>query len=120
MTVLAWAKAFVLTLVVEMPIVFTLLRRLEPSAARLMALAAFASLATHPVVWFVFPALPLDPWTCLVLSEVWAIVVEAGFFVLAFRGLSWRRAAAVSLIANGTSFALGQALYNWCAQLLHG
>jgi hypothetical protein len=111
MIVLAWAKAFALTLVLELPIVFVGLRRFEASRVRLLALAAFANLATHPVAWFVFPELPIAPWTSFGLAECWACAAEALFFLAAFRGVSWRRAVMVALIANVTSLGIGLALY---------
>ena len=52
-----WFAAFVLTLVVEAPIVAFLLRRLEPDLRRRRALIVFANLATDPVVWYVITEL---------------------------------------------------------------
>jgi len=101
--IVAWAKAFAFTELVEAPIY----RRLVPASWR-TALAASA--ITHPFVWFVFPRvgqrLELGWLTTSITSEIFAVVVEAAFFRRACR-ISWRRAWLVSLFANGASVALG-------------
>ena len=103
-----WFRAFLLTIVVETPIVATLLRRWEPSWPRLLALVLFANLASHPAVWFIFTQLLLigtPPY--LVVAEGWAIACEALFFVVALRGLPVRRAILTALAANAASFLVG-------------
>ena len=103
-----WFRAFLLTLVVEAPIVALLLRRWEPSWPRLLALIFFANLASHPAVWFVFTQLlVIGTLGYLVVAEGWAIGCEALFYWAAFRGLPVRRAIVVSLAANAASFAVG-------------
>jgi len=59
-----WFRAFLVTILVETPIVVALFREAEPRLGRRLAFALFANLATHPAVWFVFPALGLSdgPW----------------------------------------------------------
>lgn len=104
----AWFRAFLLTLVVEVPIVALLLRRWEPSRPRLLALVFFANLASHPAVWFVFTQLlVIGTPGYLAVAEAWAIGCEALFYWAAFRGLPVRRATVVSLAANAASFAVG-------------
>ncbi len=104
-----WFAAFALTLVIELPIVAWLLRRSEPDLVRRLVLAAFANLATHLAVWYVFSQLFLIGTIEYVLgAEAWAIGAEATFFVVAFRGLGARRALAIALVANGVSFATGR------------
>lgn len=105
-----WFAAFLLTLAVETPLVAVLLRPCEGRLGRRVLIAVFASLATHPIVWFIFPALPFAPWPRFLASELWAIVTEALFFGLAVRGLSTPRAAATSLAANTASALCGLAL----------
>jgi hypothetical protein len=104
-----WFAAFVLTLLVEAPLVAFLLRRAEPDLTRLGVLIVFANLATHPVVWYVISQLLLvgTPGYTLV-AETWAIAAEAVFYGAAIRDLSWRRAVAVAVAANATSFGVGQ------------
>ncbi len=104
-----WFAAFVITLALEAPVVLFLLRRDEPSRLRLGLLVAFANLATHPVVWYVITQLLLVGSPGYVLAaETWAIAAEAVFFAIAIRGLSWRRAIAVAVAANATSFVVGR------------
>ncbi len=106
-----WFRAFVLTLVVETPIVAYALRLYEPSRVRLVLLIVLANLASHPAVWFVFTQLFLvGTPEYVVASEGWAVGLEALFYWAAFRGVSVRRAIAVSLLANAASFLLGRLL----------
>ncbi len=104
-----WFKAFLLTLAVEVPLVAFLLRGYEPSRSRLVLLALFANLASHPAVWFIFTQLLLvGTPEYLVVAEGWAVAAEAVFYWAVFRGLSAPRAILVSLAANAASFLLGQ------------
>jgi hypothetical protein len=106
-----WFAAFLLTIAVEVPIAVLMLRRAEPDLRRLVGIALFASLASHPAVWFVFTQLFLVGTTEYVLAaEGWAVVVEAVFYVVVIRGLSWRWAIAVSVVANAVSFGVGRLL----------
>ena len=95
----AWLVAFAFTQIVEVPIY----RR----ALGGRTLVAFgASAITHPIVWFVFPRLPIDGYvTVVVLAELFAWLVEAAW--LGAFGL--RRALAWSAAANGASLMLGLA-----------
>jgi hypothetical protein len=107
----AWLVAFVVTVAVEAPIVLALTRGCEPGAARRFALVVFAQLATHPLVWFVFPFIVgLRGSTALALSELWAWLAEAAFYTLTLRGLRVSRALGVSAVANGASVLAGVAL----------
>lgn len=111
--VVAWLRAFGLTLVVELPIATPLLAAAEPRRARRMAVIALANLATHPLVWFLFPGLTLGYGARLTLSEAWAFMAELAIYLLVWPALRLRRAALTSLAANGASFVLGLA----CARL---
>lgn len=115
---LPWLKAFVLTLAIECPIAASILRPKGVARWRLLLLLVFANLATHPLVWFVFPALPMDPRTAFVLSELFAFGAEAMFFLLVFQGTTVRRALAASLAANATSLGVGLLLYRFVGGLL--
>lgn len=101
--VLAWAKAFAFTQLVEAP----LYRSFVPTG---WGPALAASAITHPFVWFAFPWLGDElglSWTLTaIVSEVFAIAVEAVFFRRVSR-IRWPRAALVSLCANATSVGLG-------------
>lgn len=116
--VTAWARAFLLTVLVETPIAVALLREAEPRLARRVPAVLIANLATHPSVWFVFPALGLGDAASTFASEMFAVLVEAALYALLFgdalraRGRSPALACAgVSALANGASYAAGLALY---------
>ena len=104
----AWLAAFLLTYAVEAPIVLVLTRGTDAGLARRAALILFAQLATHPLVWFIFPYIVgLRGGTATLLSELWAWLAEAVFYALAFRGLKPLRALATSALANGVSVVVG-------------
>ena len=100
--VLAWARAFAFTEIVEAPIYRHML-------GVSWGKALGASAITHPFVWFVFPALaaklgvPYLPF--LVAAELFAWLVEAAYFTRAAQ-IRIRRALLVSLVANASSVAL--------------
>jgi hypothetical protein len=109
--VAAWARAFLATLLLEGLVAGALLRRAEPLLSRRLGVIAFAQLASHPAVWFVFPALGIDDHVAFALSELWAVLVEAVFYGLVFRGITPLRAFGVALVANGFSLTVGLLLY---------
>ena len=81
-----------------------------PSSGLGGARILFANLATHPAVWFIIPEFPCSYRTQIVISELWAPLIEGAVYTLAFRGVSAKRAFAVSILANGFSFGVGVAL----------
>ena len=101
--------ALVVTLLVELPILWVLARGVfkltAVSTRRLLAVGALGSLLTLPVLWFVLPAF-LNPRVAVVLGETLAVVVEALLF---WRLLPARPpiAVALSFAANLASFAVG-------------
>lgn len=114
--VIAWLKAFVLTVAIEIPVAAVAFRRDEPSLGRRAGLIFYASLATHPAVWFIFPRLELTYTEMVIAAETWAVAAEAVLYALVFRGVELWRAAAISLIANGASYGIGlilRALTGW-------
>jgi hypothetical protein len=104
---LLWLRAFVLTVAVEGAVAVPMLREVEPRLWRRAAVVLFANLASHPAVWFVFPALGAPYTVTTWLSEAWAFAVEAAIFVLVFPDAARTRLVGVSLIANGTSWGAG-------------
>lgn len=97
----AWANAFVVTQLVEVPIYVGL-------APTRVGKAFVASLLTHPIVWFVFfsPRLPLVYEEKLLLGEAFAVLAEA-IFLRVGCGIATRRALGVALLANAASVAVG-------------
>ena len=105
-----WLVGFFLTLVLEAPWVLALLARPVPSWGRRFSALLFANLATHPLVWFFFPAMPLSRAWSVACSEIWAFGAEITFYALYVQGITLRRAAVTSVLANGTSFGVGWVL----------
>ena len=103
-----WFAAFALTLAVEAPIIALLLRASGVAPARAVALALFANLVTHPIVWFVIPQL-LDVGTpeYTAVAEGWALLAETAFYRLVIPDLSVRRALLIAAVANAASWAVG-------------
>jgi hypothetical protein len=107
----AWLVAFLITVAVEAPLVLALSRGLGVGLVRRLGLIIFAQLATHPLVWFVFPRLVgLTGRSAMALSELWAWLAEALFYALVLPGLPGSRALGISGVANGASLAAGLAL----------
>lgn len=106
-----WFMAFVLTVAIEAPIVLWVLRRAEPDRRRLGALAVFANLVTHPVVWYVITQILLVGTLAYTLvAEGWATGAEAVFYWVTIRGLARRRALVVAVVANAASWLAGRAI----------
>jgi membrane-bound metal-dependent hydrolase YbcI (DUF457 family) len=106
-----WLAAFVATFAVEAPVVLALTRASETSAPRRLALVLFAQLATHPLVWYVFPYIVgLRGSTATLLSEACAWLGEAALYALAMRDVTFARALGVSAVANGASVLAGLVL----------
>lgn len=107
----AWLSAFLFTQAVEVPFYRWQLKHLSPADA--WGLSVLLSLATHPVVWFVFPSLfPTSYWGMVLAAESFAIGVEALML--------WRVRVSqpflVSLVANSLSAGLGllsRSLFGW-------
>ncbi len=101
--------AWVITVVSETVILTVLFRRFskETNAGIVIIASIFASSLTLPYVWFVFPFVFLGHYFLgLILSELFAWLVEACFYRMSLR-LAWKKALAFSLIANAVSYALG-------------
>ncbi len=106
-----WLAAFCLTLLVEVPAVLLLARRLEPRPARRVALVLLGNALSHPAVWFVFPALGLGWLATTSVSETWAWLVEGVVYHAGLADAGWRPALGLSLVANLLSFGLGLGLW---------
>lgn len=118
--VLDWMRAFSVTLVIEEIVALVVLARFDrlPTGrvsttkqsvgiARRIAAVALVNLATHPLVWFLFPGLTMRYAFRVALSELWALSAEAVGYATIWPELRWKRAALISLLANGASFGLG-------------
>jgi hypothetical protein len=103
-----WPFAFVVTCLLELPIVVWSTLGTEAKWARVVAVALLGQLLTHPLVWFAFPALTaLAEESRFWLSELFAWLAEAALYASLLRGVSPWRAVGVSGLANATSLAAG-------------
>jgi hypothetical protein len=103
----AWAASFLITLVVELVVAGSILRCAEWTRWRRYGCIAVANLATHPMVWFVFPALPIPYFGIVILAEAWAVVLEAIAYRLALPASPRWCPLAASALANGASYCVG-------------
>jgi hypothetical protein len=106
----AWFRAFLLTLVCEVPILLFFGRSACPSLPRRASAVLLANVASHPAVWLIFPRLGLGWGLAVLLSEIWAACLETWLYLLVFREGKFRSAALLSLAANATSFGVGTVL----------
>ena len=113
--VLAWLRAFALTVAVELVVAVPLLAPAEPRRGRRVATVALANLATHPLVWFAFPGLALGTTTRVLSSELWAVAGEAAIYLLVWPAAHRRRVVLVSLVANAASVMAGLGM-TWLAR----
>lgn len=104
-TISAWFSAYLLTQAVEIPI-YLVATRGRPWRLRLV-IAAAASTLTHPMVWFVIPAVPWPSYEAYFAgAEGFAVLVEA----LLLWALGIRGALLWSIAANAGSVAVGSLL----------
>lgn len=104
-----WAKAFAFTLGSELALAPWLLPPEEPLWRRAATVVA-ANVLSHPAVWFVFPELGMTYTPMLICAELWAVGSELVLYRLVFPRLRWRRALAVSTLANALSMSAGLAV----------
>lgn len=102
-----WLRAFGLTLLVELAIALPLLAPVEPRLWRRAAVVVVVNLATHPLVWFLFPGLAVGAGVRLALSEAWAVLAEMAIYRVVWPALPIQRAALVSGAANAASLIVG-------------
>lgn len=105
--VIAWFRAFVLTLLVELLVLTPVLSKQDRKVGRCVATVTLAQVTSHPLVWFVIPVfgLPYLAYTCV--AELWAVVVEAALYRLGYPSLTVTRAGLLSLAANAASVIVG-------------
>jgi hypothetical protein len=97
--------ALTLTLFLELltAVVFIFLTK---TRWRTLIYVLVANLISLPVVWFMFPQLPVHSLLALLSAEVFAVVFEAVFLNLLGR-LSLKKAVALSILMNIISFLFG-------------
>jgi hypothetical protein len=105
-TVHHWWSAFLLTLVLEIP-VYVLLTRGRVPAWRSAAAGVVCSAVTHPLLWFAWPRTAMSYAAYLVTGELLVIAAETAIFWVVAHPLKLRRAALVALAANAASCLVG-------------
>lgn len=113
---------YLLTILVETPILILGLARKLPLKQRLLC-GVWLTACTYPIVVLVLPAIFLGESRTLYLfvAETFAPLAECGLFWLAFRGSGsleghgWTRSFIAIVIANLASFGVGELLnaYGW-------
>src|SRR4051812_27617370 len=99
---IAWLTAFLFTQAIEVPIYLR---------ATSFKVAFLASAFTHPIVWFVFPALLPGSYLGMVIAaELFAWAAETIW--LRVNGVE--RAGLWAFIANSSSLCIGMALRSCC------
>jgi hypothetical protein len=104
-----WARAYLATLAIEVPIVAGWLRDRAPPV-EVAAVALLASTLTHPALWYAWPR--FEPgWAWLGGGEALVWTAEALVYWIWLRRAgvpgAGRRALAVACLANGSSMAAG-------------
>ncbi len=114
---LTFIKALGLTVFIECSIAAALRRfagrLLFPSETpywRLLAIVALASCLTLPYVWFVFPEIFPGRLAYLISAELFALLVETFWYLLALRQ-RLRQAFLLSFLANLGSLLFGLFLF---------
>jgi hypothetical protein len=102
-----WLRAFGLTVLIELVVAIPLLAAVERGVGRRVGAVIAANLATHPLVWFLFPGVAAGRWTRLGLSEAWAVLAELAIYRLVWPALRPGRATLVSVSANAASCLAG-------------
>ena len=110
-------SSLVFTSLVETAVSFLMIRFVfrnkELPLKSIILTGVFASFATIPYVWFVFPYIRKWPrQTSLYFSDPFAFLVETIFY-RAFLKTGWGQSLLLSLAANLTSYFLGPLLRSW-------
>jgi hypothetical protein len=104
-----WARAFLATQVIEVPIVVGWLRASVP-VRDAVPLAILASTLTHPALWYLWPTFQ-PHWLHVGTGEALVWTVEAGVYALWLRRAGaptpWRTGVFVSCLANASSMLTG-------------
>ena len=110
-TISLWLRAFLLTLLFEIPVFVLFVRGRVPMLRAALAGAA-GTCVTHPLLWLVWPYLNPDHYASnLTVAEVLIAIVETLTFFALARPVKLGRAAAASFSANAFSAGVGLFIY---------
>jgi hypothetical protein len=107
---LRWGAAFLLTLLIELPIYGWLGHRCG-TGPRAVAGGGLGTLMTHPLLWFAWPLVVADYLLRTISGELLVCLLEGVVLRAVAPGMGWRRAMAVSFLANAASYGTGVALH---------
>ncbi len=102
-------RALVVTIVIEVPIVFALFPR---QRLRMAAIALVANTATNLTLNVGLPRMGVHGMPRILVGESAALVLEALAYAVLSRPREVGRAIIASAVGNGLSFTLGSALAN--------
>ncbi|MEA1925322.1 MAG: hypothetical protein U9M95_05570 [Candidatus Altiarchaeota archaeon] len=103
-----WLAAFVLTLVVELPVLFFLLWDLD--RRRVILCGLLMNLFSHPALWFLFPQL-LPAEYYLALGELLVLVIEYTSLKIFFPKENSSLLLLTAFAVNALSFLAGVLIY---------
>jgi len=110
MTIGHFNRAFLLTLCIEIIVMFLLIRFAYRSksqgAMRIVFSVLAGQTATLPLIWYLMTQFSLIGMTVFILVEVFAIVVEGAIYKPLLR-LTWTKAMVASLLCNAASVLIG-------------
>lgn len=104
------------TIIIEMFVLYLCMRFLykipvHQTKTYKIIIAGFISAFTLPFVWFVFPNLQLDYFIYVIISELFALMIEMIFYKYFFN-ISWKKSFVISFICNLASYVFGLLILN--------
>lgn len=105
--ILPFIISVIMTIVIELALtgIAVLLKKVP---AKTILTVLVANVISLPLVWFIFPLVPIDVLIVIIISEIFAVGFEAWFIhTLDKAGLTLRRALVLSTINNTASLLIG-------------
>lgn len=109
--ILIFVTALVITLILELLVAFVFVSVKEEPRSILVGVLV-ANMVSLPIVWLVFPYLPLHFLLVILFSEIFAVLFE-GYFIYLFtkKTLSLVMSLILSLLMNLCSFIIGGIIF---------
>jgi hypothetical protein len=103
-----WLRAFIITLMLEVPVCWLLLQRSDQHIGRIIFVAFIANAISHPFLWFILPLYFQDYRVYLITGETLVITIETSVIWLGIPNIDIRFAFIVSVVMNFISWFLGR------------